>query len=69
MRLCFAYDHRYRVVDDATVKVTKDRNILIVGVDPDKGEFRSFRVDRIKGKIRNVEAHTPRADVPSPRGA
>ena len=69
MRLCFAYDHRYRVVDDATVKVTKDRNILIVGVDPHKGEFRSFRVDRIKGKIRHVEAHTPRADVPSPRGA
>lgn len=58
MRISFAYEHRYRVVDDPAVKVTKDRNIIIVGIDPDKGEFRSFRVDRIKGKIRHV---------PSPR--
>ena len=55
MRLCFAYEHRYRVVEDATVKFTKDRNIIIVGIDPDKQEFRSFRVDRIKGKIRHVD--------------
>ena len=59
MRLCFAYEHRYRVVEDATVKFTKDRNIIIVGIDPDRQEFRSFRVDRIKGKIRHV---------PGPRG-
>lgn len=53
-RLAFAYEHRYRVLDDAVVKVTKDRNLILVGVDPDKGEFRSFRIDRIKGKIRRV---------------
>jgi|RhiMetdeSRZDD1v2_1073273.scaffolds.fasta_scaffold757141_2 predicted DNA-binding transcriptional regulator YafY len=53
-RLCFAYEHRYRVLDDWTVRVTKDRNVLLVGVDPDKGEFRSFRVDRIKGRIRRL---------------
>ena len=53
-RLLFAYDHRYRILDDPEVKVTKGFKILLVGVDPDKGEFRSFRVDRIKGKIRHV---------------
>lgn len=60
-RLAFAYEHRYRVVDDARVRVTKDRNLIIVGIDPDKGEYRSFRVDRIKGKIR----HVPRPRTPS----
>lgn len=53
-RLLFAYEHRYRVLDDAVVKVTKDHNLLLTGFDPDKGEFRSFRIDRIKGKIRHV---------------
>lgn len=54
MRLCFAYEHRYRVVDDPVVRVTRDLNIIITGIDPDKGEFRSFRVDRIGGLIRRV---------------
>lgn len=55
MRLCFAYEHRYRVVDNPVVRVTKNFNIIITGVDPDKGEYRSFRVDRIGGKIRHVD--------------
>lgn len=59
-RLAFAYEHRYRVLDEARIRVTKDHNILLVGIDPDKGEYRSFRVDRIKGKIRHV---------PKPRAA
>ena len=59
-RLVFAYEHRYRVLDDVQVRVTKDRNILLVGVDPDKNEFRSFRVDRIQGRIKHV---------PKPRSA
>lgn len=53
-RIAFAYEHRYRVLDDPVVRVTKDRNIIITGVDPDKAEYRTFRVDRIKGKIRHV---------------
>lgn len=54
-RLAFAYEHRYRVVDDPAVRFTRDLNIVITGRDPDRGgEYRSFRVDRIKGKIRHV---------------
>ena len=57
MRLCFAYEHRYRVVDDPVVRFTRDFNIIITGRDPDRdGEYRSFRVDRIKGKIRHAKA-------------
>lgn len=55
MRIAFAYEHRYRVVDDPVVRFTKDRNIIITGIDPDKGEVRSFRVDRIQGKVRHVK--------------
>lgn len=55
VRVCFAYDHQYRVVDVERVWTSKDGNELITGVDPDKGEYRTFRVDRIKGKIRLVK--------------
>lgn len=53
-RACFAYDHRYRVVDVERVWESKAGDTLITGVDPDKGEYRSFRADRVKGKIRVV---------------
>lgn len=59
-RIVFAYEHRYRVVDEPTVRQTLEGHTIITGIDPDKGEYRSFRVDRIVGGIRNV-------DVPSPR--
>ncbi len=62
-RLAFAYEHRYRVLDDAVVKITKQHNVILVGIDPDKGEYRSFRVDRIKGKIR----HVPKPRTAGPR--
>lgn len=53
-RACFAYNHRYRVVDVKRVWQSKAGDILITGVDPDKGEYRSFRADRVKGKIRVI---------------
>ena len=51
VRICFAYDHRYRVLDVERMWTSKDGNDLITGIDPDVGEYRSFRVDRIKGRI------------------
>lgn len=59
MRITFAYEHQYRVLDRFHIKTTKAGNDLLVGVDPDKGEWRSFRVDRIQGGVRIVarEAH------------
>ena len=53
-RACFAYDHRYRVVDVERVWQSKAGDTLITGIDPDKGEYRSLRADRGKGKIRVV---------------
>ena len=47
------YEHRYRRVDVERVWLTKDGNWLMTGRDHDRdGEYRSFRIDRIKGKIR-----------------
>lgn len=55
-RICFAYDHCYRVVDVKRLWTSKDGNDLITGVDPDKDEYRTFRVDRIqRGKVRVVQ--------------
>ena len=53
-RACFAYDHRYRVVDVKRVWQSKAGDTLITGIDPGKGEYRSFRADRVKGKIRII---------------
>lgn len=55
VRLCFAYEHQYRVLDVERAWLSKDGNQLITGVDPDKGEYRTFRVDRIQGKVRVVQ--------------
>jgi hypothetical protein len=43
------------VVDVEKVWQSKAGDTLITGVDPDKGEYRSFRADRVKGKIRVVK--------------
>lgn len=65
-RICFAYEHQYRVVDVERVWTSKDGNELITGVDPDKGEYRSFRIDRIqRGKVRVIQ----RGGVQESRGA
>lgn len=63
VRVCFAYEHQYRVCDVERVWKSKDGNDLITGVDPDKGEYRTFRVDRIKGKVRIVDPQVQRRDV------
>jgi hypothetical protein len=60
VRVCFAYEHQYRVVDVERVWESKEGHTLITGRDPDRGgEYRSFRVDRIKGKVRIVRGSTP----------
>ena len=51
----FAYEHRYRRVDVERVWTSKEGHVLITGWDLDRDEYRSFRVDRIKGKIRRLE--------------
>lgn len=62
VRVCFAYEHRYRVLDVERVWTSKEGNDLITGRDPDQdGEYRSFRVDRIKGKVRIVSGDSPPA--------
>lgn len=45
--VCIPYEHRYRNVLVAEIKVTREGNTLIVGLDEDRNDFRSFRVDRI----------------------
>lgn len=52
IRLAFAYEHQYRVVDVTRVWTSSAGDQLITGVDPDKEEFRTFRVDRIQGRVR-----------------
>lgn len=59
-RLSFRYNHRHRLLDDPVVRFTKALNLIVVGTDPDRGEVRTFRIDRIEGKI---------AHVPGPRQA
>jgi hypothetical protein len=54
--IVIAYEHRYRRVLVERVWQSKEGNWLITGRDPDRSdEYRSFRVDRIQGKI-----HLPR---------
>lgn len=50
----FTYEHRYRRVDVERVWRSKEGHILLTGWDLDRDEYRSFRVDRIKGKIRRL---------------
>lgn len=55
-RVAFAYNRRHRLLDNPRVRFTKKLDLIIVGTDPDKGETRSFRVDRIRGAIKHVPA-------------
>jgi predicted DNA-binding transcriptional regulator YafY len=55
VRVCFPYQHEYRVVDLQSIWRSQDGNWLITGIDVDKGEYRSFRLDRIPKKIRVVK--------------
>lgn len=53
VRAVFAYEHRYRVVEQFHVKQSRAGDWLLVGRDPDKNEWRSFRLDRA-GVVRLV---------------
>lgn len=55
-RIAFVYNHRHRLVDDPEVRFTKDRSLIITGTDADHGKVRTFRVDRITGKIKHIPA-------------
>lgn len=47
-----AYDHSYRRVNVESVRQSKDGHWLVTGRDLDRGgEYRSFRVDKIIGRI------------------
>lgn len=47
-----AYDHTYRRVNVERVWRSREGHWLITGRDLDRNEYRTFRVDKIKGKIK-----------------
>lgn len=53
--VCFGYEHRYRLVLVDRVWWSKAGDQLITGLDEDRNDIRTFRVDRIiRGKVRTV---------------
>lgn len=53
--VCFGYEHRYRLVLVDRVWRSKAGDQLITGLDEDRNDVRTFRVDRIiRGKVRVV---------------
>lgn len=53
--VCFGYEHRYRLVLVDRVWRSKAGDQLITGLDEDRNDIRTFRVDRIiRGKVRTV---------------
>lgn len=53
--VCFGYEHRYRLVLVAKVWRSKAGDQLITGLDEDRNDVRTFRVDRIiRGRVRVV---------------
>ena len=58
---CFGYEHRFRLVLVAKVWESKAGDQLITGLDEDRNEMRTFRVDRIiRGKVRLVPSAATR---------
>lgn len=54
--VCFGYEHRYRLVLVDRVWNSKAGDQLITGLDEDRNDVRTFRVDRIiRGKVRVVK--------------
>lgn len=60
MKIAFAYHGRHRVLLDPKVRFTKKLDLIIVGTDADHGGVRTFRVDRIDGRIKHVGIPAPR---------
>lgn len=54
--VCFGYEHRYRLVLVGKVWTSKAGDQLITGLDEDRNDIRTFRVDRIiRGRVHVVE--------------
>jgi hypothetical protein len=66
-----AYDHSYRRVNVESVHQSKGGHWLITGRDMDReGEYRTFRVDKIKGRIHILKGdHGQANSLPLPSGA
>lgn len=58
VEVTIGYDHRYRVVYVTRVWTSKEGNRCMLGWDPDaeegQGGWRTFRVDRLNGKVHFV---------------
>lgn len=52
--IAFTYHGRHRVLVDPVVRFTKKLDLIITGTDGDHGEVRTFRVDRITGRIKTL---------------
>jgi len=53
--VCFAYEHRYRLALVEKVWRSYAGKQLITGLDEDRNDIRTFRVDRIlRGRVRVV---------------
>jgi len=53
--VCFGYEHRFRLVLVDKIWFSKAGDQLLTGLDEDRNEIRTFRVDRIiRGKVRTV---------------
>lgn len=53
--VCFGYEHRFRLVLVDKVWASKAGDEVITGLDEDRNDIRTFRVDRIiRGKVRVV---------------
>lgn len=51
----FGYEHRFRLVLIGKIWESKAGDQLLTGLDEDRNEMRTFRVDRIiRGKVRVV---------------
>lgn len=57
--VCFGYEHRYRLVLVDRVWRSKAGDRLITGLDEDRNDIRTFRVDRIIRKKVRVVASRP----------
>lgn len=57
--VCFGYEHRYRLVLVDRVWSSKAGDRLITGLDEDRNDIRTFRVDRIIRKKVRVVASRP----------
>jgi hypothetical protein len=61
VKIAFRYHGRHRVLRDPVVRFTKKLDLIIIGTDADHGGVRTFRVDRIVGRIKHVDRQAEEA--------